>query len=471
MNSSEPLTSGSDSVDESSNDIQALAQFSFDLDYDDLNPPVKQQTQLVLRDTLGTMLAGAALPEVRAIGNQVETLGGPGGATVIGQSSSTSPHFAALVNGTGGVSLELDEGSQFAINHPAIHILPAAMALAEDTKSTGEEFLAALLVGYEVAVRVGRATKLRNAVHPFGTHAIVGAAAACARLLGMNVAQVGESMALAAGLTIASSQTAANAGASVRNLFTGFTNHNAILATRLVQAGFTAEPEALGSVFGGVLGEQYRPGQTADLGETFYIERNYFKLYACSRWNHAPIEAAAAIQASMEFELADVESITVWTYDPATRLNWQRPVNGYAAKHSIPYSVAARIVLGSNDLEAYSDKAVTDPEVRAMAQRIEVKEDPSFTAMLPDVRPARVEIELGSGEKLQETVERPRGGYDRPLSEDELANKFRRLAGMVLPPGSVNELTTLLPELKNESDLEPLSRLLRTGNPPQKSGE
>lgn len=353
--------------------------------------------------------------------------------------------------------------------HAVFIIMPAAMALAEDIGSSGAEFLAALLAGYEVAVRVGRATMLRDAVHPFGTHAIVGAAAACSRLLSMDISQISEAMALAAGLTIASSQTAANAGASVRNLFTGFTNHNAILAVKLVQAGFTAEPEALSSVFGGVLGQEYRAGQTADLGEIFYIQRNYFKLYACSRWNHAPIEAAAAIQASTEFKLADVERIIVWTYDPATRLNWQEPANGYAAKHSIPYNVAARIVLGTNDLAAYADESVMDPEVRAMAKRVEVKEDPSFTAMLPDVRPARVEIVLGSGERLQETVERPRGGYDRPFGEDELADKFRRLAGMVLPPDSVNELTTLLSELQHQSDLEPLSRLLRTGNLSQES--
>ena len=463
MSSSEPLISASDPVVKSSNDIHALAEFTHGLTYEDLDPRIKLQTQRVLRDTLGTVVAGASLPEIQALANQVETLGGPGASTVIGQSTGTSPRFAALVNGTGGVSLELDEGSQFAINHPSIHIMPAAMALAEENGSTGEEFLAALLAGYEVAVRVGRATKLRDAVHPFGTHAIVGAAAACSRLLGMGASQIGESMALAAGLTIASSQTAANAGASVRNLFTGFTNHNAILAVRLVQAGFTGEPEALGSIFGEVLGKNYKPGQTGDLGQVFYIERNYFKLYACSRWNHAPIEAAAAIQSSTDFDPNDVEKVTVWTYDPATRLNWQEPVNGYAAKHSIPYNVAVRIVLGSNDLEAYSDDAVADPQVREMAQRVAIKEDPSFTAMLPDVRPARVEIELSSGEKLQETVERPRGGYDRPLSEDELGNKFRRLAEITLPTESVRELEALLPDLHGQTSLELLGRILRRG--------
>ena len=114
-----------------------------------------------------------------------------------------------------------------------------------------------------------------------------------------------------------------------------------------------------------------------------------------------------------------------------------------------------------SSFHAYSNEAVTDPEVRAMAQRIVVKEDPSFTAMLPDVRPARVEIELSSGERFHETVERPRGGYDRPFSENELADKFRRLAEITLPPESVRTLDTLLPDLQDQKDLESLGRILR----------
>ena len=465
MNSSEPLTSGSESVVESSNDIQALAEFAHDLDFQSLDPRIKQQIDLVFRDTLGTMLAGASLPEIDSLAGQASWLGGSGEATVLGRDAASAPHFAALVNGTGGVSLELDEGNQYAVNHPAIHILPAVFALAEDTGSSGEELLSALVVGYEIAVRVGRATKLRDAVHPFGTHAIVGAAAACARLLQMEAAEIAETMALAAGLTIASSQTAANSGASVRNLFTGFTNHNAILAAKMVQAGFTSEPEALAAVFGAVLGSEYSAGEVGDLGEIFYIERNYFKLYACSRWNHAPIEAVVELQARSPFETADVEAIAVWTYDPATRLSWQEPVNGYAAKHSIPYSVAVRIVRSSNDLDAYSNETVSDPEVREMAKRVIVREDPAFTAMLPDVRPARVEIDLSDGSSLSAIVERPRGGFDRPFSDHDLEQKFRRLAAMMLPSDSVVQLEQLLQELHLRADLDGLSKLLRSNGP------
>lgn len=439
-----------------------LAKFVHDLHISDLSQEVCNQGLRVIRDTLGTMLAGAVLPEVRGLAEMVNTLGCSGRSTLMGRQETVSPHVAALVNGTGAVSLELDEGNQFAINHPAVHILPAALALAEEQRQSGAELLTAFIAGYEVAVRVGRATHLREAVHPFGTHAIMGVAAAACRLLSMDVGQTAQTLDLAAGMCIASSQTAANTGASVRNLVTGLTNHNGLLAPLLVGAGFTGEPGSLNVVFGRILGDSFKDGGLGeDLGREFYINRNYFKLYACSRWNHAPIEAMAALLARTPFEAEDVEEITVWTYDPATRLSWGDPPNGYAAKHSIPYNVAVRLIRGTNDLEAYSEDAVSDPQVRAIARRVIVREDPTLTAMLPDVRPARVEVKLRNGGILTESVERPRGGFDMPFTEHELEEKFRRLAGMTLPEPAVEGLEKMLVNLLELEDIILLSPFLQ----------
>lgn len=439
-----------------------LAQFVHDLRLADLPQPVVDQTLRVARDTLGVMLAGATLPEVQGLADLAPTLGGPGQATLMGRAQTTSPHLAALVNGTGAVSLELDEGNQFAINHPAAHILPAALALAEERQATGMETLAAFVAGYEVAVRVGRATHLRDGVHPFGTHAIVGTAATATRLLKLDVEAIAQTLELAAGMTLASSQTAANAGASVRNLVTGLTNHNGLLAPMLAQAGISGEPSAFQAIFGRVLGDSFAgEGLADDLGRDFYITRNYFKLDACSRWNQAPIEATANLLARQPFKAEDVAEIMVWTYDPATRLSWREPVNGYAAKHSIPYNVAVRVAHGTNDLEAYAEAMVQDPLVQTLSKKVTVREDPALTAMLPAVRPARVEVKLRSGQTLTETVERPRGGFDKPFTEAELLAKFRRLAGLTLPEESVAELEQLLPHLPELADLSALSRLLR----------
>jgi 2-methylcitrate dehydratase PrpD len=455
-----------------------LAKFVHDLRFSNLDRPVVDQTLRVIRDTLGTMLAGATLPEVKGLVDLASTLGGPGQATLMGQSQTTSPHVAAMVNGTGAVSLELDEGNQYAINHPAVHILPATLALAEERQASGRALLTAFVAGYEVAVRVGRATRLREPVHPFGTHAIVGTAAAAAYLLKLNLAEIAQTLELAAGITIASSQTAANSGASVRNLVTGLTNHNGLLAPLLAQAGLSGEPQAFQAVFGRVLGDAFKDDDLGhDLGHDYYITRNYFKRHACSRWNHAPIEAVAALLARHPFRAEDVAEIIVRTYDPATRLSWSEPVNGYAAKHSIPYNVAARVVLGSNGLEAYTEETVQDPRLRALeayteetvqdprlralAKRITIREDPALTAKLPEVRPAQVEVKLRSGMMLSETIERPRGGFDNPLTEAELVDKFQRLAGLLLSEKSVVALETLLPSLPELSDLSALSHLLR----------
>jgi 2-methylcitrate dehydratase PrpD len=426
---------------------------------------IHQGTRIV-RDTLGTMLAGATVPEIQKLVRLSDRLSGPGNASLMGYSPSCNPLFAALVNGTGAVTLELDEGNQFAVNHPSVHIFPVALALAEDHKLSGKQLLTAFICGYEVAVRLGRATRLKWPVHPFGTHATVGAAACASKLLGLDAAKTAGALDMAAGMCIASSQTAANSGAAVRNLVTGLTNHNGLLAALLIGAGFTGEPGAMNVVFGSILGESFdEQGVGTDLDSEFYITRNYFKIHACSRWNHAPIEAMANLMEKAAFEVQDVDQITVWTYDPATRLSWNAPVNGYAAKHSIPYNVAVRLVRRSNDLTAFSDEVVFDPQVQATAQKVNVLEDPKLTAMLPDVRPARVEIKLLSGETFTETVDRPLGGFDRPLSDKELSEKFRQLAAMTLPLSAISSLEQMLKRLTDLEDVCILSPLLRGALP------
>ena len=441
---------------------ETLAEFTRKLSFDMLPEEVIQHGILIVRDTLGTMLAGATIPEIQKLVRLSASLSGPGNASLMGSPHSCSPLFASLVNGTGAVTLELDEGNQFAVNHPSVHIFPVAFALAEDRHLSGKDLLTAFVAGYEVAVRLGRATHLKWPVHPFGTHAIIGAAACASKLLGLDVAQTAGALDMAAGRCIASSQTAANSGAAVRNLVTGLTNHNGLLAALLIGTGFTGEPGAMNVVFGSILGESFdEQGVGTDLGSEFYITRNYFKIHACSRWNHAPIEAMTNLMEKAAFEVQEVDQITVWTYDPATRLSWNAPVNGYAAKHSIPYNVAVRLVRKSNDLMAYSDEVVSDPHVQATAQKVKVLEDPTLTAMLPDVRPARVEVKLLSGETFSETVERPIGGFDRPLSDQELAEKFRQLAGMILPSAAVSALEQMLKRLPDMEDVCILSPLLK----------
>ncbi|NYT81113.1 MmgE/PrpD family protein [Alcaligenaceae bacterium] len=438
----------------------ALAKLAHSASWTQHPREVTEHALKIVRDTLGVMLGGSTLAEVRKLAAMAPGLGA-GDATIFGISHTAAAHVAALVNGTGGVSLELDEGNQYAVNHPSIHMLPALWALAEEQGASGAQLMHALIVGYEIGVRVGAATQLRQSVHPFGSHTIVGTAAGAAVLQGMDIKQTATALEIAAGLCIASSQNAANAGASVRNLFTGFTNHNGLLAVRLAKAGFSGEPGALESVFGKVLGS----GFDLTVGEglaPYYITRNYFKIYACSRWNHAPIEAAARIMADGDIALDAIEAIDVHTFDPATRLSGTTVANGYAAKHSIPYNVAAQVVYGSNSLEVYTDAHVQDARVQALLGKIRVLEDPALTALLPGIRAGRVTLRLSSGEVRMAQSEQPKGGFDNPLSEQELLEKFRLLAGMALPAAQVEALLEAIAALPGADSVRTVSGLLKT---------
>jgi 2-methylcitrate dehydratase PrpD len=107
------------------------------------------------------------------------------------------------------------------------------------------------------------------------------------------------------------------------------------------------------------------------------------------------------------------------------------------------------------------DDMVCDPRIQAVTERIKVLEDPALTAMLPDVRPARIEVELNNGTVLVERVDRPHGGFDRPFSEIELEKKFRRLAGTVLSEQSVSYLEDKLSTLPALKSISLLSTVLQ----------
>lgn len=437
-----------------------LAELASSVTIERIPSDVLGYAKTIVRDTFGVMLAGSQLPEIAALAAEAPALGA-GTATLFATDRTASSHVAALVNGTGGVSLELDEGNQFAVNHPAIHILPALLALAEERGSSGRDLLEAFIAGYEIAVRVGRATRLRRPVHPFGTHAIVGVAVGAARLLGLDTDMTARAIELAAGLSIASSQSAATKGASVRNLYTGFTNHNGLLAPRLALAGFCGEPGALDVIFGTILGEGFT-FHVEERIDSFYLTRNYFKIYACSRWNHAPIEATAAIQSEHRLDPDTIEQITVNTYDLATRLGGNSVANAYAAKHSIAFNVAARLLHGSNAMEIYTDEIVRDPRMQRLIERVSVKDDPELTALLPEIRAAQVEIQLSDGSTYSARSTVPIGGFDNPLSEADLLDKFTHLAGLALKSTVVEELAARIGTLETLPHIGDVVSLTRT---------
>ena len=159
--------------------LDTLSHFASGLDYAKLDPEVKDQVGWILADTLAAIVAGSAEPELRAIATR-QSAAPHQAAQLIGLAQNSTPEAAAFINGSAGTFLEMDEGNRFSRGHPAIHVIPAALALSQERQADAAQFMAAVVVGYEVGSRFGAASQLRGAMHPHGTWGTLGAAAACA---------------------------------------------------------------------------------------------------------------------------------------------------------------------------------------------------------------------------------------------------------------------------------------------------
>jgi 2-methylcitrate dehydratase PrpD len=408
--------------------LAALGRFVAGAADEAIPGPVRDRAALILADTVGVILAGTGEPEIRRLHAGAERAPGP--ATILGgEFRGVEAWWAIVANGLAGTMLELDEGTRFARGHPGIHVIPAALAEAERLDRSGAALVTAIVVGYDVAARLGGAAPVRPGMHMHGVHGAVGAAATVARLRELDGEVTTRTLGVAAGLTLGTSWRTALGGATVRNAYAGVAGANGWLSVDLGAAGVTPLPDMLTETFGRISGTGLDAAHVLDgLGERFEVDRNYFKRYACCRYNHPALEALEAILAGTPVAPDRIAWIRVSSSALGATMADPDPVGALGAKFSIPYALAVRLVLGESGVEAFREPALSDSRVRGLAGRVEVVEDPALTALTPAKRPARVEVRLTDGRVLTRQVDVPSGEFDRPYTEDLIREKFVSLA-------------------------------------------
>jgi 2-methylcitrate dehydratase PrpD len=436
--------------------LKHWARFARNTRFDDLPETVVSRARLVMLDSLGAIIAGAAEPEMRAAMRRL--------AKTAKARRQGSPLLSAFAGGTAGTMLEIDEGNQYARGHPGIHVVPAVLAVSETRKVTGRDAILALTLGYEIGARIGIASKLRVAMHPHGTWGVVGAALAVSKLNRALAAEIAETINVASSLGLATSRRTMLEGATVRNAYAGVSNMLGLVAFDLVKAGFTGEADGVGSVYGGIVADGWTPAEmTRELGERWEIARNYFKRHAACRYNHGALDALAAIaaEAGGRIEPDAVESVAVETYVWAAQLDHPAPGNMLAAKFSMPFSIATAIVHGAAGLDAFRDAARTDPRVLALARKVVVNEDPALTAELPALRPARVKITLKDGRRFEAMARTNKGDTEDPYSDEEVIEKFHQVVSPVIGAHRARELATACLSLEDVPALRAIVELAK----------
>ena len=434
----------------------------------DLRPATVAAARDVTLDTLGAILAGSRLTENERLADLATQRSGLRTATLVGRARKAEPMLAALANATAGVALEVDEGNRWGGGHPAIHVLPAALAVAEELAADGPRFLEALVAGYEVTARLGAATHARANVHSHGTWGTAGAAVAVARLRGHAEPALATVINLAVSMSPANSWTPCFEGATIRNLYPGRAALQGILAVHLYECGFTAPRDAAAEVYGTILGEAFDPKALVEgLGaddrvERYRIERNYFKFHACCLYNHPALDAVQALVREHRLEPETVGRISVSSIPFVERMADPAPATMLSAKFSVPYAVAAAVVRGAADVTAFGDDAREDPRIQDLARRVEVRGDGGMSLREPGKPVARVAITLRDGRTLSREAEVVHGDAENPRSREELRAKFASLADGVLGSGRARQVAESVDRLERLKDVRELAALLTT---------
>jgi 2-methylcitrate dehydratase PrpD len=453
-------------------DALAAARFG------DLPPSVVAHAGRAVLDWLGSALAGSIEAPARMAQRVVAGFGSSGESTIFG-AARASAAAAALANGVSTHILELDDVHKGSTLHGAAPIIPAALAVAEREHRSGPDFLLAVTLGYEAALRVGEAVNPEHYRfwHPTGTAATFGAAAAAASLMRLDARRMRDALGSAG--TQAAGLWEFNAdGAMSKHLHPGKAAFNGVLAADLARAGFTGASRILEGERGffratstGVDATRVTDG----LGTRWKISENCFKLHSCCGHTHSAIDVALELRSDGALApiattgdtvgMAEtIDSIWIETYAPGYEIvKEMNPRTPYQAKFSLAYCVAAALLEGQVGLDQFSPErfganGVREPHIAALLARTHVTVSRDLTARYPEAWPVRLILRRTDGSELRRESEYPRGNPENPVSTAELEAK---LVALVSPRFGSGVARHAIDAANGVPDCEDMSTLFR----------
>jgi 2-methylcitrate dehydratase PrpD len=442
-----------------------LCRFLSETDLSDLPSSVIDHARQVLLDTLGVIIAGSGVSEVNRVADRfTESRGKDEGVTCPGRAGSFEPLLAALLNGVAGSSLEFEEGNSRAMGHPAIQLVPALVADAEAGGLSGKDLLRGLILGYETASRVSRASSVRKGLHPTGTWGVVGSAlgVGCGRHKGAEaLEQIGN---IAASYAFSPYVKNSFLGKNVASTFAGLVSQASLLANLFFDTGFRADEGCLEMTFSQFVSERFdRQVLAAGLGEQYAIDENYFKPYPTCRFTHPALDALEEILREKRISSEEIVKISVATFKAAVHTASKPPANVEAMRFSVPYLIAARLSRGPINLGALDHEIVHDPQVRVLAGRVGMAFSPEYEQMRPERNPAKVTVFLADGRTLTREVMDCLGDPLKPMTQEALVRKFLDLVTPVLGKNKAEDFVEKFQTLESVDNVRPLMRMLRPG--------
>ena len=446
-----------------------LANFTASLCCQDLPPDLIERTRLLVLDLIGNAVRARRDAEsTPSLLTAVRTMGMANGtARVFVDPAGYAPAGAVLVNATLAHSLDFDDTHAAAIVHPGAPVIPAALAAAELVGASGADTLAAIVAGYEVALRLALAlpagAHYDRGFHPSATCGAFGAAAAAARVFGLDTAATESAFGIALSQSAGSLQFLAN-GAWTKRFQVGWASMSGFAAAALAREGFRGAADPIDGKHGFL--NAYAPAPkparaVQNLGTVWELMRTGVKPYPSCRWGHAGIDAALALRAEHGFNVAEIEQVTLSVSHAGMLLigapsgKKANPQNIVDAQFSGPFVIAVALATGGMAWDSY--RLLDDPAIRALMQRIACENDPDIEAEFPANMSGRLTVRY-RGEAFSRKIVTPKGEPETFPAEAELRGKFSSLADAVLGKPQANKLADAILRLDRLADAAAILR-------------
>jgi 2-methylcitrate dehydratase PrpD len=436
-----------------------LGQFIADSSWNAVPEAVRQEGKRSLLNFAGCALGVANSAPIQMALRVLLPLSGPDRVALIGRKERLDPLGAVFLNAIGGNLLDYDDTHLRTVIHPSAPVAPVAFALGEQRKLSGQAVLHAFILGAEIECRIGNAVSpghYARGWHITSTCGVFGAAAASARLLGLDAEQTGYALGLAASQSAGIVENLPSAG---KNVSVGNAARNGLFAALLAAQGYTAAPVAIEGPLGWAraMGDEPVVDEIGGgLGERWELLSNTYKPYPCGIVMHAVIDACLALRHDHALDPDAIAEIMIsgdqLLLDRGDRL----VANERDARVSIHHCAAVAFQFGKAGVSEFSDAAVNDPAV----VRLRTLTKAQLRADTPRGA-ARATVLTTDGRVFERTVEHPKGSIEQPLSNQEIEAKVRDLARYGVFQGSIEDVIATIWKLDEMATIEPLMRALQ----------
>ena len=402
-----------------------FAHFAQEQDFDSLPLEVVKRAKEIICDTIGVMLRGTTAPSLSNLRKAIID-GNSGNATVLGTPFKANPIIATLLNASLPTITQYDEGHRLS-GHPGIHVVPAALSVGEDKGVSGKDLIVAVVLGYEIAVRIGFSVlPIHSSIHPHGNWSIIGAAISVGKILSFSEEQFINLINSISNLTLATWRRAITLGATIHHLAPALGSSHAVVAALATQAGLSGPSSSLEEFLPLYSSRENSKIMTEGLGTNYEILNNYFKAFPACTHIHSSIQALENILKDHPISNKDVDWVEVRIFPAAFHLNEQNPPNSLAGMFSIPYCLGSWLLYRRLLLDSIATEAAINPKILKVTSLIKVVKDENLKPPYPQGRPSLVRVHLKDGAVYENFVGLPR----EQLNEEELGKKFME---MVMP--------------------------------------